>query len=464
MLINKKKNMKTKILSLTLIMGLIIMVSGCNWIDSNINIDPTAPADAPFSTILPTTQVGMAYVFGGDFGRYTSLFTQHHFGSDRQHKNMYQFNLLESDIDNAWGTMYGGPMMDLSIIMQKASEGGDNYYNGIAHVMMAVGLGNVTDLLGDIPYSEAFQGNANLQPKYDSQQDIYKTIQALLDKAISLLSSGDAGGFVPGADDLIYGGDVEKWIKAAWSLKARYALHTKDYANALEYSRNGFETNEDNMLLFFGASETQAHPFYQFMQQRGDVSMGVRLMELMNDYKDPRIMTYTSQDSAYDVTLIPDGFYTQPDAPVPFMTLAELRFIQAECLLNIGQNNLAYLAYQAGIKANFLYYGFDEQTADDYIASAPVDVGEDNLSLTDILHQKYIAMYMQQESWTDWRRTGLPKLELPQGAVVNEIVRRMIYPQSERLYNGANLTSVPDYLENKYQFMVSRMWWDKLWQ
>ena len=456
--------MKTKILSLTLIMGLIIMVSGCNWIDSNINIDPTAPADAPYSTILPTTQVGMAYVFGGDFGRYTSLFTQHHFGSDRQHKNMYQFNLLESDIDNAWGTMYGGPLMDLSILIQKTTENGDNHYSGIAHVLMAIGLGNITDLLGDIPYSEAFQGNDNLQPKFDSQQDIYAAIQALLDKGISLLSSNEPGGFVPGPDDLIYGGDVEKWIKAAWSLKARYALHTKDYANALQFSAKGFENPGEDMLLFFGANETQAHPFYQFMQQRGDVSMGVKLMELMDQYKDPRIVTYTSQDSVYEVSLIPDGFYTQPDAPVPFMTVAELRFIQAECLLNTGQNHLAYLAYQAGIKANFLYYGFDEQKADEYIASTPVDVGEDNLTVSDVINQKYIAMYMQQETWTDWRRTGLPKLDLPKGAVVNVVVRRMIYPQSERLYNGTNLEAVPDYNSNKYEFMVSRMWWDRLWQ
>ena len=455
--------MKTKILSLTVLMGLIIMVSGCNWIDPNINVDPTSPEKAPYNTILPTTEVGMAYVFGGDFDRFTSLFTQHHFGTSRQHQNLYKLNLQESDLDNAWNTMYAGPLMDLNYLMNDAALTGNSYYAGISMVLTAVGLGNISDLLGDIPYTEAFQGNDNLKPAYDSQQKVYQTIQELLDKAINYLSSADGGAFIPSADDFIYGGDVNKWIKAAWSLKARYALHTKDYANALQYSAKGFSDNSDDMLLVFGTNETQSNPFYQFMQQRGDISMGPKLMELMGDLKDPRIMPFTSQDSVYDVSLLPEGFYTQPNSPVPFMTLAELRFIQAEALLNIGQTKLAYDAYLAGIKASCNFFGLDEQTTNDYLASSGVDVGEANLTVETIINQKYIALYNQQETWTDWRRTGFPKLELPTGAAVQQIVRRMIYPQSERLYNGDNLAKADGYTPVTQDFIVSKMWWDRLW-
>jgi tetratricopeptide (TPR) repeat protein len=455
--------MKTKILSLTVVMALIIMVSGCNWIDSNINIDPTAPAEAPYSTILPTTQVGMAYVIGGDYDRFTSLFTQHHFGTSRQHQNMYLYQLQESDLDNAWNTMYAGPLMDLHYLIETGGNNGDVYYSGIGMILTAVGLGTTTDLLGDIPYTEAFQGNDNLQPAFNTQEQIYIAIQELLQKGINFLSNADGGAFIPGTDDFIYGGDVNKWIKAAWSLKARYALHIKDYANALAYSLKGFESNADDMLLVFGTSETQANPFYQFMQQRGDVSMGPVLMELMEQYKDPRIMPFTSQDSVYEVALIPDGFYTQQNSPIPFMTYAELKFIQAECYLHNSNTDLAYKAYQDAIKANILYFGLDETTADDYVASTPVDVGAANLTLTDIIQQKYIALYYQAETWNDWRRTGLPKITIPDGAYVQQVIRRMVYPQSERLYNGANLKNADGYTEVTQDFIISKMWWDRMW-
>ena len=455
--------MKTKLLSLATIMALIIMVSGCNWIDSNINVDPTAPADAPYSTILPTTQVGMAYVFGGDYYRFTSLFTQHHFGTDRQHKNLYLLNLQESDLDNAWNTMYGGPLMDLNFLINDAGTSGNNYYAGISMVLMAVGLGNTSDLFGDIPYTEAFLGNENLSPKFDSQESIYQTIQSLLDKSINFLSNTDGGSFIPGADDFFYGGDVNKWIKAAWSLKARYALHVKDYTNALAYSLKGFESNADDMLFVFGTSETQANPFYQFMQQRGDISMGVKLMELMDQFKDPRIVPFTSQDTIWDKSALPDGFYTQANSPVPFITYAEIKFIQAECLWNAGTKVPAYKAYQDGIKANIMFFGLDEQTADDYLANPAIDVGSDNLTLENIINQKYIALYDQMETWSDWRRTGFPKLTLPPGAGVQSIVRRMVYPQSERLYNGANLNNADGYTPITKDFIVSKMWWDRLW-
>jgi len=452
--------MKTKILSLTALMALIIMVSGCNWVDSNINVDPTAPAEAPYSTILPTTQVGMAYIFGGDYYRFTSLFTQHHLGTARQHESLYNYELVESDLPNAWNNMYSGPLMDLDFLIKDGKKKGCNYYVGIAMIMTAVGLGNTSDLLGDIPYSESFQGNDNLKPVFDSQEKIYTTIQSLLDEAIGYLGGKDGGVFIPGKDDFIYNGDLTKWTKAAWSLKARYALHVKDYANALAYSLKGFTSNSDDMLVAFGAKETQANPFYQFMQQRGDISMGNKLMELMKKFKDPRIMPFTSQDTSYLTSLLPNGFYTKQNAPVPFITYAEIKFIQAECYLDAQNGTQAYKAYQDATKASCMFFGITDAKATEYVESASVAVGADKLTLEDVINQKYIALYAQMETWTDWRRTSLPKLTPSKGT---KIVRRMVYPQPERLYNGANLKKADGYTESIPVFIFSKMWWDRKW-
>lgn len=449
--------MKTKILSLTMAFMLILVASGCNWIDSSINTDPTSPSDAPYSTILPTTQAAMAYVMGGDLNRYTSLFTQHHTGTDRQHQTMYNYNLLESDIDNAWTTMYTGPLMDLRIMIDDATENEQFYYAGIAQVLMAVGIGQLSDLVGDIPFSEAFLGNDNLKPKFDSQEAIYQAIQDMLDDAIvNLQKTGTQ--LIPKSDDLIYGGDLAKWIKAAYSLKARYYLHVKNYTAAHTNALMGFANNSDEMVFSFGDVETQSNPFYQFMQQRGDLSMGPKLMELMGNLTDPRIVTFTGE-SEYDVSALPVGFYTQINSVVPFITYAEIKFIESECKQALGVAG-AYQAYLDAIAANLDYFGVTGTDASDYLASAGVAVGEGNFNLETLINQKYIALYLQMETWTDWRRTGFPKLT---PIVPPSVPRRMIYPQTERLYNLENLEKADGYTNISKDFIFSKMWWDRLW-
>jgi hypothetical protein len=75
------------------------------------------------------------------------------------------------------------------------------------------------------------------------------------------------------------------------------------------------------------------------------------------------------------------------------------------------------------------------------------------ISLDKIMTQKYIAMYLDVEAFNDWRRTGIPHLLPNTGNVTGDIIpRRLPYPQSERLFNGANLPS-----DNA---ITSRVWWD----
>jgi hypothetical protein len=429
--------MKTKILTLTFILSLIMISAGCDWIDPKINVDPTSPSDAPYSTILPQSQAAIAYTFGGDLYRYTSLFTQHHFGNARQHENMYLYSLQESDLDNAWLNLYVGPMLDLKMMIDKSSAERNYSYAGMAQVLMALCLGQTTDILGDIPYSDALKGNGQLLPKYDTQEQIYTSIQSLLDAAIANFSQAIPG-LEPGGDDFIYGGDVVKWKKAAYSLKARYFLHIKDYANALTNIPLGFASNDDDFVFAFADAETQANPFYQFMSQRGDINMGPRLMELMKATKDPRILAFVgiTGDTAYSTQYQPNGFYTQINAIVPFMTFSELKFIEAECKLAADKNG-AYKAYTDAITANLDMFGVDDTEKQSYFTKPQVGCGANNLTIELLINQKYVALYEQAESWTDWRRTGFPTLTPT--APGKQIPVRMLYPQTERLYNGGNM-------------------------
>lgn len=448
--------MKTKIISAFFVISLIILAS-CNWIDPALNVDPTSPKDASFSTILPTTQIGLAYVLGGDVGRFTSLFTQHHKGVARQHQLLYSYALNESDLDNAWTTIYTGPMTDWKIMMEKADNESSPHYKGVSQILMAYTLGMFTDLFGDIPYSAALNGEASKKPVYDTQEQIYNTIQTLLTEGIA--NCGAASSISkPGADDFIYGGDMTKWIKAAHTLKARFYLHVKDYPNAMTELAAGFTGNDDDMAVYFGESESTANPFYQFATQRGDISMGPGLMNLMGGLKDPRIVTYTD-DTVYSEDAYVGTFFASPNSPVFFITFAEAKFIEAECKLASSDAKGANDAYLAGVQASLEKFGIDGALITAYMADPKVDVGQNALTLKTIIEQKYIALYSQHESWTDWRRTGYPVIN---PVTPPSVPRRFIYPQAERLYNGANLQNATGY-KSTPDFIFTKMWWDTKW-
>lgn len=451
--------MKIKIL-LT-ILGITLTLFACDsWIDTNLNVDPTSPANVPMKTVLPTTQVGIAYVLGGDIGRFTGCLVQQFYGWNRQHQGIYNYTFKEDDIDNAWNTMYAGPMKDLNFLISKADELQSPHYKGVAQVLMAFSIGMWTDLMGDIPYSEAFKGTDKLSPKYDTQEQIYNSIFTLLDNAITNLQSTSSV-FKPGADDFMYGGKTAKWIKAAYTLKARFYLHLKDYDKALAALQNGFTSNDDDLQVNFTDKETEANPLYQFDVQRGDVHMGPKLMELMNQFNDPRRPFFAKLDDkgqySQDSPLGP--FYASINSPVPFITYVEAKFIEAECQLAKGNVSAAYSAYQSAILASMKKVGVSDADAQNYWNQASVGVGESNLTLENIMVQKYIACFFSPESYSDWRRTNFPKLTPVRSD--KPVPRRFPYPQSERLYNFENVKAVAPNFQNPDFIFVDKLWWDK---
>ena len=89
---------------------------------------------------------------------------------------------------------------------------------------------------------------------------------------------------------------------------------------------------------------------------------------------------------------------------------------------------------EQGIAANMSYLGVASDSAQLYIDSLP---GATTLEL--IMEEKYISMFTQGESWTDWRRTGYPTLSADPLLFFNDIPRRLPYPESEYLYNEQNV-------------------------
>src|SRR5690606_36780036 len=103
-------------------------------------------------------------------------------------------------------------------------------------------------------------------------------------------------------------------------------------------------------------------------------------------------------------TLVLDRYYVNLTAPLLIATYVEQRFIEAEASLRANQRGRAYQAYLDGIRAHMDKIGVDPADRDAYLSNPIVAVGEAQLSLEDIIREKYVAMFLHPEAWSDARR------------------------------------------------------------
>lgn len=414
--------------------------SACDsWIDNTVNVNPNNPVDAPIHLVLPSAEVSLAYVVGGDLSRFTGVWMQHFQGVDRQFEPINRYQLTESDIDNAWQTMYQTTLNSLRIVEAKANESNSPHYRGVARILMAAAYGHIADMWGDAPFSEANGGNSNLKPKYDKAQDIYAGIQKMLDSGIVDCGSATSTLKPTATSDIIYGGNMAKWIKAAHALKARYHWRLGNSASALTSIANAIGAQADDAMVKFSLDPTGESPLSQFMSQRsGYMTVGVKLVELMNGSEDPRRDAYilADKDGKFTTDCDPGPLFASSDSPVPIVSYAEMMFIRAEIKVAQNEDVDAKQSYTNGIKASMALAGVSDAEVTTYLGRADV-MPSTALTLKHVMEQKFLAMYTQPETFSDWRRTGIPALATPQDAV-GTTPRRFLYPLSERLYNSSN--------------------------
>ena len=439
---------KNKFLAFFLGFALLFGVTSCEDYFGDVNVNPNSPTDVTPEVLLPNIQVRLAFTLGGDFSRYSSIIVQHVEGITRQWAsiNAYSF-IVPANFNTSWRTnMYAGVLQDLNILKSKANENGFNYYAGVADVLLAYAWMSSTDVWGDMPYQEAFQGVDNLAPAFDSQEFIYQQIFALLDEADVLLA-GDGGGSVPGGDDLMYAGDAAAWAKFAKAVRARASLNlalvdSKYYGDALSAASEAFESNADDARLVFGSGATSSAPWYQFNRDRGDIQIGTEITAQMTALSDPRQPIYSPDFPTFDA----HPFFI-PNRAFPFVTYTELEFLRAECLMQSGGSDAdIHTAYVNGITSNFADLGISDQLAD-YLAN--VDPGEGSVTMNDIMIQKYLALFTEPVTFNDWRRTNIPALTPNSGDVVPV---RFPYAETEILFNE-NTPAVTIYDD--------KVWWDK---
>jgi len=449
-LINRIKRNQILILLLA-----VLVVSSCkkSYFYDGINDDPSQLKDPVPSNLLAGVIQSTGYLVGGDASRFTSNFMQQVTGSANQSLLANNYEVSADDVDNMWTAgLYPSIMGNANSLIKVAETKNQRHYAAVGRILMAYNLGLATDLWGDVPYTEAFLGKANLQPKYDSQASIYTTLDNLLATAITTLSTDDGSPFQPGdkGEDMLFGGNLQRWSRFAHSLRAKFYLHqakrdNTNYAKAIAEAALGFLPGEMAAVNFSGTSVGTQNPWAQFNEQRGDIAFTGTIYNKLAAAADPRLEAYQTVDGG-DILLGP--LYGSSNSPVVLMSYDELKFVEAEAhFQKPGQDRIAAAAaYNAGVVANLT------RTVNDASYAVVVAKTAVTITLNDIMTQKYYALFLNPEVWTDWRRTGLPVLTAPAGSSLGgALPRSLLYPSGEQRYNS----NAP-----KNTSMLRRVGWD----
>jgi hypothetical protein len=485
-------------------------ITSCKKITDDINVNPNQPTNLSTGYALTSA---IQYLGGtGGSGATTNinsfageLYSQ--YLSETFYTNESRFALAQYDYQG----YYTGPLTDLQqIITYNTEENTKNLATTLkfgsnanqiasARILKAFIFLTITDRWGDIPYSQALQGNKVLLPKFDAQKDIYTDLFKELTEAQAQF---DNGATLSG--DILFEGDNTKWKHWANSLRAVMALRLSKVdptTGSAEFKKavvdSLMESNDDNATYKYVGEQNNENPYFGNYRNRYDYALSDQLVNRLQANNDPRLPVFAEKTSAGTYVGLPyatfgdalknyrignrdvsQGIvrpgnisqisltYSSQASPTTWTSYAQTLFVEAEAAhlgWIPGGDGAASTFYTQGITASLEQNGV---TGGDIIAylAKPGVVFSPATAVEQIITQKWIANYLGNgwESWAEYRRTGFPRLLDPVPTALNadkHIPRRQQYPQSENDLNNANYNEViarqgPDVLS-------THVWWDK---
>ncbi len=397
-----------------------------------------------------------------------------------------------------------------------------NLYNE-ARIFKVYLFQRLTDMYGDIPYSQAGLGYISgiTEPVYDKQQAIYMDMLAQLDSAAAAL---DPSAATPGVADLVYGGNVAEWQKFAYSEMVRIAMRlskvdpaTAQTWVAKAFAGGTFTSNTDNAILLHQAAPPNgagsqvangsglvlvyndpaaAHlseTFVNFLKSTNDPRLSYLgtvisddVTPLTSELGDTTYAHQLGQPNGYDVSSDPTNIANAPNypgnqnlysyvnrytfarnnAPTLFLTYAETQLLLAEAAQRGWITGNAATFYSNGVTAAMemlgTQVGAGPSTAQvtAYVTANPLVSGSELEMIND---QYWVASFMDEtESWANWRRSNYPTL-IPVvytgNATNGTIPRRYTYSTVEAATNATNYAAAVSDLKNGDK-MTSPVWWD----
>ncbi len=509
------KNISIKSLAVAAVISLSIAGTGCGKIadfgDTNVN---PAGISTPVTSALLTN---VESAFGG-FAANNRKNTYCQYVSESQYTDVSLYALPQLEM----GGTYSGLLNDLQIIIDyntnertapTATAYGSNANQiGIAKILKAYIYWVLTDSWGDIPYSEALKGAANLAPKYDKQEDVYFGVMKELKEAVAGFDNGAA---VRG--DVIYGGDIAQWKKAGNTIRMLMAMRlTNKYPNAGDKAAVQFaeaynnaagyiSTNADNFALKFPGGNFK-NTWYLVYEARDDFSESKTMTDVMGSLGDARQAGFGTNAVGFPYGLTRDlavqfgnsvgnghsrvlaASKRTESSPIVIINAASALLAKAEAIERgwvAGTTADAQVAYEAAIGASHAEWGVTVSAgylsgAANYSAGAGVatNIGagaapfdnfraasnnvQDAITTTKLQRialQRWVANYPNgHEGWAEQRRTGVPNLKTTRFAT-GKFVTRYTYGVQDYSVNNDN-TKAAAALITGGDVQDAKVWWD----
>lgn len=506
---------------ITICLALLAGAGACTNDFDKINVNPNAPTTVPVDYLLGQSQLLLTGSASGpaskawraNFGYAACLIQQMSSIDATFYKGSFYTFLGEINsafFDNSY-TYAVKSMVNLIDVAQKDPK----YVNvlSMARIIKVMEFSRTTDLYGDIPYFDAGKGfiDGNFAPRYDAQQAIYMDMLKELEEAGNAF---DANQYIPTAADYIYGGDVNKWKRAANTLMLRLAMRIQkaDAANAQLWAKKAIDrglinSNDETIAVKFAntGAEINSNPNSWILGPSGSnvtnianagVQWGKTLIDMMKTRQDPRLpviaMLKGGNNAASAQRGLPNGTdavglaaldeknldnYSRPTAnvmvislPWIYMSYAEAQLLKAEAIERNWATGSAKAAFEAGQAAALsqLSVAGGNITSAQTAAYAALNPYPEAGTLADKMNAIHTEVYLLSastfnhiEGWANWRRTGYPVLT-PVNYLGNDtngqIPRRLRYPLSEE---GINPNFKDAISRQGVDVFMTRIWWDK---
>lgn len=403
-----------------------------------LSTDPNRVTQATTQLLFTGTQPNLWTFLGSDLARVSALFDQQLFGAARQQATIYNYGVTENTAGGFFQAIYaGGGLYDLRQVEAQATASKDQLFLGIAQTEEALLIGEAASVFGDVVYSKAYTGP---NPPLDPQLTVYDSVQVLLDRAITNLRSTAATNAGPGGADLNYGGNAAKWKRLAYTLKARFYMHTAEvrgaaaYTAALAASDSGITNSADDYRGVFSGAAGEQNLMYQFqvVQRAGDIEPNPQFVNFLTTRNDPRVDVFFNADRS-DLNARWLGTAGSGNVPMIFVSASENLLIGAEAAYKLGNQGraLALLNQERTTTA------FPTSIAGSYTL-APYPITTNGAALLQaILDEKFTVEFLNIEAFNDYKRNCYPNLAPVAGASSNKIPARIYYDQAERNVNSS---------------------------
>ncbi|TDO73183.1 SusD-like starch-binding protein associating with outer membrane [Flavobacterium chryseum] len=399
---------------------------------------------------------------------------------------LHRYDVSNNIGNSAWNNYYKW-LSNIREMRMAAVKAGDVNYEAVALTLNALVYANLTDLFGPVPMTEAVRGEDGiLYPKYDTQEFIYETILADLERANTLY---DVSKPMIYAEDILFQNNILKWKKFTNSLKMRLLLRVSNRTEMRAFEKLAnmsdhpeiypvFTTTAESAILKVTGVSPNVSPWGRPQDFNLNIKMASFFIDNLNTLEDPRRAIIATGATAL-VTNAPIGFkgitsgYAGADSQFKYnastllnvqatnpmqiyiLTYAEVEFIKAE-LAQRGYITDAAGHYVKGVKAAI------EQVK----ATAPANYF-DNVqaqydgTLDRIMLQKYYALYFTDyQQWFEYRRTGLPVLPTTTAMLNGGIMpSRFTYPDNQQIKNTENYQEAIQMIGGDN--INSKVWWDK---